>query len=383
MIEYILYWLFGCGQDLTFAIAPFVLGALLASGVSAATSAGSMLYGSVQNNRLSRAQKQQNAFNAAEAAKQRSWEEMMFGKEVDLANTATQRQVKDMISAGVNPALLYGQGAGSGAPVVSSGSGSTASGSYTPDKMITPNLGQQLMDIQRTKAEIDNINADTALKNSEREGKDIQNIYAPDYWRNQIDMMDASRGKIIAETDKCLQELATEEYRTAIASNELDKSWFESNIKMYEMFMTKLDYQTKDEILDLQLKAMRLANDKTSAEIDLIYEQIGEIVQRKILEYYQAGYFKQLGIKEEAFAEFFGSPEGKGTIKTTAEGQAKEAKVKGKYAGVAFWFDAIGGFVKDVGVGVGAATAVKNFKTKLDDRNMFIPGSSNSGIILN
>lgn len=60
----------------------------------------------------------ENAYNAMEAAKARDWQEYM-------SNTAFQRQVKDMQTAGLNPYLAYG---GSGATTGSGVSAHSGSG---------------------------------------------------------------------------------------------------------------------------------------------------------------------------------------------------------------------------------------------------------------
>lgn len=67
---------------------------------------------------------EQNKFSAAEAQKNRDFQERM-------ANTAYQRAVADMKQAGINPVLAFSQGAATtpGGSAASSGSGGSPSGS--------------------------------------------------------------------------------------------------------------------------------------------------------------------------------------------------------------------------------------------------------------
>lgn len=85
--------------------------------------------------RMSMAQQSaQNEFNAAEALKARDFEERM-------SNTAYQRAVHDMKTAGINPVLAYSSGAsGASTPsgsAASSGSGGSYSG-YRSNKNVDP-----------------------------------------------------------------------------------------------------------------------------------------------------------------------------------------------------------------------------------------------------
>ncbi len=70
-------------------------------------------------------QKEQNAramaFNSEEAQKNRSWQEMM-------SNTAHQREVKDLIAAGINPILTATGGSGAAVTSGATASGVTSSG---------------------------------------------------------------------------------------------------------------------------------------------------------------------------------------------------------------------------------------------------------------
>lgn len=316
---------------------------------------------------LTGAEREQNAFNAEQAQIQRNFTQDIFNQQVALENTAVQRQVQDMQKAGVNPALMYQNGSGAGAGTPSAGSGAAASGSPSgaPNLSGFFQLGLIGAQIQNLEAQAAQSRANAALLESKTEGQNIENRYSDAYWERQIGIMEESRAQIIANTNKARQELSTEEYRTAIANNQLDQSWCDAQVHMYQMFMTRLDYQAKDEILNLQIRALELANEGKESEIDAINEQIGEIVARKGLAMKQAGYFDALGRHEKAYADFFESDEGKQTIKDSAEGEAKQAAARGKYAKYGVWLEGVGGFVKDLGVGVGAALAVKRFKAKI------------------
>ena len=70
---------------------------------------------------------QQNAYNSAEAEKQRQWE-------AEMSNTAYQRARKDMEAAGINPILL-----GGGAESASTPSGAAA-GSAASHSAHVPNM---------------------------------------------------------------------------------------------------------------------------------------------------------------------------------------------------------------------------------------------------
>lgn len=166
-------------------------------GFSTAINAGSGLLGGL----LGFAQQSaQNQFNADEAQKARSFEERM-------SSTAYQRAVADMQKAGLNPALMYGNGAAASTPA-----GNPASSAGF-------NAVADALAVQRQAAEIKNIEAQTNMTNAQSEKVVRENSWIDRLNQNVLDetasrlrlndanivAQDYKNGLTIAQTNEVLK----------------------------------------------------------------------------------------------------------------------------------------------------------------------------------
>lgn len=149
-------------------------------------------------------------FNSAEAAKARAWSEGM-------ANTAYQRQVKDMEAAGINPMLAIMKGGGAATPGAAQASSASSSAPSAPRMESALNKGvQSALDALRLRNEFATVKADTELKGIQ---KTVQESVS-------------EREKNSAKIEKTRQEIIDAQAPAAKARAEADKRSAEIDAKM-------------------------------------------------------------------------------------------------------------------------------------------------------
>lgn len=162
--------------------------------VSAGASLGSSLFNIfTQNSRNKAAAREQRLENERNRNFQREMAELAFQRNIEQWNRENEynspvEQRKRLQAAGLNADLFYGGGAGNmmsaDSPIMSSPSGGGAPASGAVGRGI-PEFDS--LAIERARAEIENIKADTVKKESEGELTAKQVQYADDLLRGQVD----------------------------------------------------------------------------------------------------------------------------------------------------------------------------------------------------
>ena len=305
---------------------------------------------------LTGSQQEQNAFNASQAEITRMWQEKMQGSQY-------QRSVQDMLKAGINPALMYGNGGVSSMP-----SGAVASGnSITPDVSSLINLmmarkQMNLIDSQITKNE-----ADANKANVEAEGQDITNSYLDETIQAQLALYGANYNEINAQIDLLEQKLKTEQAQTNLTKAGISLKNAEVALTVQKRIAEEIQNKYRDEMLQLDIQAKKLNNNliaantnkndaevkKLTEELNLVKAQVDNIQQDTILKLLNQGLISQE--TENAALEWAIKNEHLSQEQVKTKYASKEAKAKliGSYVNMACGIiDSAAGVVNAVKPGV-------------------------------
>lgn len=199
-----------------------------ASGLSSdvAVAAGSSLLGS--------------AINVWQAERNRKWQERM-------SNTAYQRAVADMKAAGVNPALVYGQGAPS-ASTPAGAAGTSAAPIVSMSEMLAA---------RKTEAEIGVLESE-ALRNKTEAGlTQQQSDYYREFTQQQMDEMAAA-----AESSRA---------RAALDRAGISETESRSLLAFYQACLASTDLETRDRMNRLHMQLLQAqANHDDAAAMELL-----------------------------------------------------------------------------------------------------------------
>lgn len=233
-------------------IAPLVLGGIIAAGASLAGNAVGAASQNKANNANLQINRENNAFNAAEAEKQRAWQESMWNKNNEYNSPSA------MISRGLNPYIGSSVGAGVSKSPASGGASASAATSpslqaFRPD---FSDIGSALASMAQARAAMLNAEQNAALTPYK-----MQQILGDTDYRNigvgQSGYWTASTGKRSAMLDqsKEYQELKNMEFVGRLTSAQEAQILLDSHAQ--QILNKYLDEQQQ---ADLFIKGQTLAN---------------------------------------------------------------------------------------------------------------------------
>lgn len=252
---------------------------------------------------LSKAELEQNDFNAFEAQKARDFQQSLFtqGNQFnaeqaqlnrDFQSSQYQTSVKDMQAAGINPALAFGgiSGmSGASASAAAAPSGAQASGS---GRGVQSSLSEILQaasfakSLEKMDSEIKETNARTDLLGKETEYKGLE-----------IGMFQPMSEAKLKQIDSQLQTEAVERRlkESGISVNEAQKALLDKNT-----LLAGIDAETRGYLNQLEAR-QRIAQigltyqntAESRRRVELISAEITETLQRAVTEAAQAGLYDQ------------------------------------------------------------------------------------------
>lgn len=213
-------------------------------------------------------QQRSNKFSAEEAEKARAYNTQMW--HLNNAYNTPAEQMKRLRDAGLNPNLMYGLPSSQASLQSSSAQGKAHDKQY--DFSGLANVQNQLNQLELTKAQVDNINADTNLKNVEagRTGEDTKYIEAKritqETW-NKLGLTEYQQKEI---EQKISESKASENYIKSKDTQQqeetkLFKETYQDRVKSYQIDNNLKEAQAQKEyaIINLMVAQTLLTNKKT------------------------------------------------------------------------------------------------------------------------
>lgn len=242
---------------------------------------------------LSKSERQQNQFNADQAAIAREFSSSEAQKSRDwmqsMSNTAYQRQVADMRSAGLNPQFMYGQGVSGGAstpsgPVAQSQSASGHGGSSVAEMMQQATMAAQLRlidsQVRKNNAEagVSEVTSENMPKVWESQIKQALSTASNQYEQANLNAINSAYKAIEVGVAKDLFNAQIANLRSAASLNDAQKRGV---VASTGLTLLKQITETKNwDNLDASTKEMLSKADVNAAQLPLISAEISELYSR-------------------------------------------------------------------------------------------------------